>query len=101
MSDHNMTLKQKLQTHKQAIIELADSYGASNLQVFGSVTRGEAQVTSDIDLLVEMDESRSLLDYIGFVQALESLLGCKVDVAEPETLHSLVREQVLQDAVPL
>lgn len=101
MSNLNTILKQKLQTHKQAITELADSYGAYNLQVFGSVARGEAQATSDIDLPVEIDESRSLLDYIGFVQALASLLGCKVDVAQPETLHSLIREQVFQETVSL
>jgi len=29
------------------------------------------------------------------------LLGCKVDVAEPETLHEKIRDRVLQEAVSL
>lgn len=96
-----MRLNQQLQAKRQEIITLADRYGARNLKIFGSVARGEDQPTSDVDFLVEMDEKSTLLDYIGFVQELENLLGCKVDVAEPTSLHPLIRDRVLQEAVPL
>ena len=96
-----MRLNQQLQAKRQEIITLADRYGARNLKIFGSVARGEDQPTSDVDFLVEMDEKSTLLDYIGFIQELENLLGCKVDVAEPTSLHPLIRDRVLQEAVPL
>ncbi len=96
-----MTLRQKLQLKRQAIIEIAARYGAHDLKIFGSVIREEETTDSDIDFLVKMDEGRSLLDYIGLIQELESFLGCKVDVAQATTLHPVIREQVLQEAVPL
>ncbi len=96
-----MRLNQQLQAKRQEIITLADRYGARNLKIFGSVARGEEQPTSDVDFLVEMDEKSTLLDYIGLIQELENLLGCKVDVAEPTSLHPLIRDRVLQEAVPL
>lgn len=96
-----MTLKQQLQNKRQAILSIAERYGAFDLRIFGSVAREEERSDSDIDLLVNMEEGRSLLDYIGFVQELESLLERKVDVAQPTTLHQVIREQVLKEAVPL
>ena len=54
-----------------------------------------------MDLLVELDSGRSLLDQIALAQDLETLLGRRVDVVEPEGLHWFIRERVLQEAVPL
>lgn len=96
-----MTRRQQLQAKRQAIIEIANSYGVSNLRIFGSVARGEERSDSDIDFLVDIAQGVSLLDYIGFIQELEDLLSCKVDVAEPETLHPRIKDQVMQEAVPL
>ena len=96
-----MTLKEKLLEHRQAVLEIADQHGAHNLRIFGSVAKGTDGVDSDVDLLVDIDKGISLFDYVGLIQALEELLGCKVDLAEPDTLHPIIREQVLQEAVPL
>ncbi|NJR31188.1 nucleotidyltransferase family protein [bacterium] len=96
-----MSLNHQLQAKRQEIITLADRYGARNLKIFGSVARGEDQPSSDVDFLVEMDERATLLDYVGLIQDLELLLGCKVDVAEPSSLHPLIRDRVLQEAVAL
>ncbi|MEO1095387.1 MAG: nucleotidyltransferase family protein [Cyanobacteria bacterium J06638_28] len=80
---------------------IATQYGASNIRVFGSVARGEATEKSDVDLLVDLEPGRSLLEHIGLMQALEDLLGRSVDVVETDTLHELIREQVLKDAIAL
>lgn len=69
--------------------------------MFGSVARGEDRPDSDIDFLMEIEPGRSLLDQIALMQDLESLLGCKVDVAELETLHEKIRDRVLPEAMPL
>ena len=82
-------------------LNIAANYGASNIRVFGSVARGEADADSDIDWLVDLEPGRSLLDRIALMQELEDLLACRVDVATPTTLHEQIRNQVLRDAVPL
>jgi uncharacterized protein len=81
------------------IIAIAARYGASNIRVFGSVARGEERSDSDVDFLMEIEPGRSLLDQIALMQDLERLLGCKVDVAEPEMLHEKIRDRVLQEAI--
>ncbi|MBI3772501.1 MAG: nucleotidyltransferase domain-containing protein [Gammaproteobacteria bacterium] len=56
-----MTL-QNLRARRQKIIEIAKRYHAANIRVFGSVSRGEATETSDIDFLVSFLPGASLLD---------------------------------------
>jgi uncharacterized protein len=59
---------------------VAARHGASNVRVFGSVLHGDDRPDSDIDLLVEVEPGRSLLDIIGLEQELEELLGRRVEV---------------------
>jgi predicted nucleotidyltransferase len=75
-----MRQKELLETKREDILRLAKQYGAYNVRVFGSVARGDADEQSDIDLLVDMEAGRSLLDLVGLWMDLEELLGCKVDV---------------------
>lgn len=91
----------QLRAEKAAIISIAAQQGASNIRVFGSVARGEATEKSDIDLLVDLEPERSLLDHIGLMQDLEDLLGRSVDVATPSALHEWIKHRVMQDAIPL
>ncbi|MEO0374561.1 MAG: nucleotidyltransferase family protein, partial [Cyanobacteria bacterium P01_A01_bin.17] len=74
------TLSQQLQDQQQAILDIARSYGASNLRIFGSIARGEEDDRSDIDLLVDLESGRTLLDLGGLTMDLQELLGCPVDV---------------------
>lgn len=96
-----MGIQELLASKKKEILSVAAKHGASNIRIFGSVARGEASEQSDIDLLVEIEPDRTLLDYISLRQDLELLLARKVDLAEAENLHKLIREQVLKEAVPL
>jgi hypothetical protein len=92
---------ESLKANRAKILALAEKYGASNVRVFGSVARGEAQADSDVDFLIDLEPGRSLLDHIGLKQELEDLLGRSVDVATPKTLHECIKDKVLQDARPL
>ncbi len=96
-----MNHQQLLEKNRVAIFKLAAKHGATNLQVFGSVARGEANEQSDLDLLVEALPQHSRFFPCSFTLDLEDLLGCKVDVVERETLHKNIREQVLKEAIPL
>ena len=90
-----------LLNQREKILQIASKYGASNVHIFGSVARQQNTSDSDIDFLVELDAQRNLLDQIALTQDLEELLGCRVDVVEPDCLHEAFRSQVLQEAIPL
>jgi predicted nucleotidyltransferase len=89
--------------HEQrtAVLELARRHGARSIRVFGSVARGQATEQSDLDLLVEWEPDRSLLDVVGLKQDLEDLLGVTVDIGSERGLHWFIRDEVLREAVPL
>jgi uncharacterized protein len=86
---------------REAILRIAAQHGGRNVRVFGSFSRGEARPDSDIDLLVDLEPDRTLLDQIALWQDLEDLLGRRVDVVTPDALHWLIRDRVLAEAVPL
>jgi uncharacterized protein len=97
----NMNISQLLQQKRQQVLEIAEGHGARNVRLFGSVARGEATETSDLDLLIEMDSGRGLLDVIAIKQDLEELLGCKVDVVTEAAISPYLRDKVLHEAVSL
>ncbi|PFG73561.1 nucleotidyltransferase family protein [Tepidiforma thermophila] len=86
---------------REAILRLCARYGARNPRLFGSRARGEADEQSDIDLLVELEPGRTLLDLGGLQYELEQLLGRPVDVVTERGLKARLRERVLREAVPL
>ncbi len=94
-------LSKLLQEKRQAVMALAAGHGAKNVRVFGSVARAEARSDSDIDLLVKMEEGRSLLDLSALVCDLRELLGVKVDVVSEDGLYWLLRRKILNEARPL
>jgi predicted nucleotidyltransferase len=96
-----MTLETLLRAKRDEILQICAKYGARNVRVFGSVARGEADEQSDIDLLVEFEPNRSLLDHAGLWVELQELLGVKVDVVSERGLKPRIRQRVLQEAIPL
>lgn len=90
-----------LQLEKRTeIVLLGEKYGARNIRVFGSLARGDHREQSDVDLLVDLDQGRTLFDLAGFVADVQDLLGVHVDVVTPGGLRYL-RERVLTEAVAL
>lgn len=96
-----MDLEVLLRERREAILEIAARHGAKHVRTFGSVSRGESGENSDLDFLVELEEGRSLLDHSRLVLDLERMLGCKVHVLTPASLHRLIRDKVIAEARPL
>lgn len=86
---------------RSKILALARQHGAFDVMLFGSLARGDASKTSDIDFLVSFEAGRSLLDHIGLQQDLEELLGTKVDVVSRGGLSPYIRDAVLREAIPV
>jgi predicted nucleotidyltransferase len=83
---------------REEILRIAARHGARNVRVFGSVARGEDRADSDVDLLVEMADDRSLLDLVGLEQDLEQLLGRNVDVLTDAAIHPALRPRIAAEA---
>ena len=89
-----MTIEQ----NRDEILRIAARHGARNVRVFGSVARGEERADSDVDLLVEMENDRSLLDLVGLEQDLEALLERHVDVLTDAAIHPALRTRITAEA---
>lgn len=83
------------------ILRIAQQHGVKNIRVFGSISRGEATATSDVDLLLELEPKRSLLDLSGFKIDLEDFLGREVHVVTPGAVHPLMKDRIYAEAQPL
>jgi predicted nucleotidyltransferase len=75
--------------------------GVLHAAVFGSVARGEAGPESDVDIMVDLDDSvvRSLFDYAGIYAALEHMIGREIDLADAKRLKPHVRPSSLSEAI--
>lgn len=79
---------------------IARAYGIGRMSLFGSYARGEAKDDSDIDLYIECGKLRSLLQYFAFIDELENVLKCHVDVVttgieDKSFLSAIMQEGVL------
>jgi uncharacterized protein len=77
--------------------------GVMHLRVFGSVARGDASSTSDIDLVADFDKSRrfTLVTLGGLESHPIDLLGVKVDLSSPEWMRESIRDRVLSEIILL
>jgi len=96
-----MTVGELVKAKREDILKIAAKHGARNVRVFGSVARGEAGPETDIDLLVDMEPDRSLLDLGGLWSDLNELLGRKVDIVTENSIYWLLRRRILKEARPL
>ncbi|MBA2726024.1 MAG: nucleotidyltransferase family protein [Actinobacteria bacterium] len=88
-----------LRERREEILAAVARHGASNLRVYGSVARGEARPASDIDMLVDVEEGRSLLDLAALHLELEDILGFPVELGTD--VKPRLRERVRAEAVVL
>ena len=90
-----------VRTKREQILRLARRHGVTGVRVFGSMARGDAGPHSDVDLLVEVGPDPSPWFPGGLVAELEELLGRRVQVVTERGLDELLRDRVLEEAVPL
>ena len=88
-----------LRARRDEILAVAARHGARNVRFFGSVARGEADKASDVDVLVDMDAGRTLLDLARLEEDLSALLRCRVEVGT--TLGPAARRRAEREVTPL
>ncbi len=96
-----MKPSEALTAHRNESRQLVSRWGLSSPRVFGSVLSGTDTDESDLDLLVDPEQSTSLFTIAGLKIDAEKLLGVPVSVITPNGLPPKFRNQVLQQAQPL
>lgn len=86
---------------KSIVLPILRHYHAKKAALFGSSISGEFNEDSDIDILVEIDDDISLLDFIGIKLELEEALGNKVDLVEYSTLKPRIRDRILNEQIQI
>ena len=90
-----------IEAHRREILALAERRGIRDVRVFGSMARGDADETSDVDLLVTLPPGRTGLALGGLLMDVQKLLRRRVEVLTERALHPALRERILQEAEPL
>jgi len=90
-------IDKELERLREKVTPILRRLGVRRASVFGSLARGEGGEKSDVDLLVELEPGRSLLDLAELKVELEEVLGRRVDVITYDSLHPLLRERVLRE----
>lgn len=88
-----------MQPAAERIIDILRRNGVKRAAFFGSIVRGEMTDESDVDLLVEFEKRKSLLDLAGLKIELEDALNRRVDVLTYRSLHPLLKERILAEQV--
>ena len=92
---------ESIQEIKEKITPILQQYGITKAAIFGSLAKGEAKTSSDVDILVEIKSDISLLDFVGIKLELEEALGRKVDLVEYETIKPIIKERILSEQVAI
>ncbi len=92
--------------NRSDILELVQSHqnhlqqlGVRSLDIFGSVARDQATSQSDVDILVELDESTGFFEFFQIKHYLEDLLQRPVDLGTIDALKENLREPILEDVI--
>jgi predicted nucleotidyltransferase len=81
--------------------EVAEKLGFTDLSVFGSTSRGEDRVDSDVDLLITPPEGADLFDLIHLEEALSTILGRDVDLVSNRALNPTLDRDIFNDRIAL
>jgi predicted nucleotidyltransferase len=96
-----MTLSVDVEKLSGQILPVLKRFGVKKAAIFGSLARGEGGKESDVDILVEFEPGKSLLDLAGLKIELEETLGRRVDVLTYNSLHPLLKDRILKEQKPI
>ncbi|MDO5629361.1 MAG: nucleotidyltransferase family protein [Mobilicoccus sp.] len=101
VSSPSLAIRETMRARRDIVAEILTRYGATNLRLFGSVARGEANDDSDVDFLVDLipGGGNPLLCVSGIAEELSQVLDRRVDVVTPALLRDEVSATALADAV--
>ena len=91
----------QIEKYRSIIVEILRNHDVNKASLFGSIVRDEMTDESDVDILIEFNGTKSLLDLVRLKIELEEALKCKVDVLTYNSLHPLLKDQILAEEVEI
>ena len=92
-------MEEKIKKIRDILVEVLKKYGVSKAAIFGSVARGDDTEDSDIDIIVEFVDGKSLLDLVALKLELQKMLGKEIDIITYNSIHPLLKEKILSEQV--
>lgn len=94
-------MNEKIDTIRQIILPILLQEGVLRSSLFGSFASGEHTTDSDIDVLVELPQGKSLLDLIALEQKLEAVLGRDVDLVTYNSINPRLKEHIDKNQIQI
>ena len=82
----------------EELVHILKKHGARKIEIFGSYARGEQKETSDLDVIVEFEKRKSLLELVGIEQELEDHLGIKIDLLTEASISPYLIEKIKKES---
>jgi predicted nucleotidyltransferase len=95
------SMSDQIQPIREKVIDILRKNGVKRASFFGSIVRGEMTDESDVDLLVEFEGKKSLLDLAHLKNELEDAVSRRVDILTYKSLHPRLKERILAEQVPI
>ena len=90
-----------IETLKQLIIPILQNHNVSRAGLFGSYVKNTQMDESDIDILIQLSENISLLEFVRIKLDLEDKLNKKVDLVEYQAIKPRLKDRILAEEVRL
>jgi predicted nucleotidyltransferase len=87
-----------MEINHEALAEVCIRHGITKLRLFGSLARGEGDLASDLDVLADFEERKSLLDLVRIERDLSAHFGRDVDLLTERALSPYLRDQIVGEA---
>lgn len=96
-----MKSSNEIENIKEKILPILKENKVTKAGIFGSFARGEQKKKSDVDILVEIDDSVSLFGVANLKGLLEKALRRKIDLVEYSLIRKELRRSILKDEIPI
>jgi len=92
---------EEIKTIKEKIVPILKEAGVLKSSLFGSIVRGEARIDSDVDILVELPQDKTMFDLMDLEEKLKTKLGKEVDLVTYRSIHHLLRDIIFKEQVQI
>ncbi len=89
----------KISQVQKTALPILRKHGITKAGLFGSLATGEGGAESDVDILVELGQKISVLEFVRIKLELEDALGKSVDLVEYQSVKPRLKERIFSEEI--